>query len=150
MNCNRFYFILAILHFISKLLLLFCSIESFYPTRLYIWWYLAIWRGRMNYAKIVLFRRDSIALTDQMCSRWYLFLLYWYWWNTRIFPFTKKSYLHRAQWRYHFYLSRVRILVSPWLRTWLANSVIEFFSSLLEFWLFGTENISIIVFISPL
>ena len=42
------------------------------------------------------------------------FLLYRYWWNTWIFPFTKKSYLHRAQWRYYFYLSRVRILVSPW------------------------------------
>ena len=25
------------------------------------------------------------------------FLLYKYWWNTRTFPFTKKSYLHRAQ-----------------------------------------------------
>ena len=25
-------------------------------------------------------------------------LLHRYWWNTRIFPFTKKSYLHRAQW----------------------------------------------------
>ena len=47
--------------------------------------------------------------------------VYRYWWNTRIFPFTKKSYLHRAQWRYYFYLSRVRILVSPWLLTWLAN-----------------------------
>ena len=73
-------------------------------------------------------------------------LLYRYWWNTRIFPCTKKSYLYRAQWRYHFYLSPVRILVSPWLLTWLANyafAVIEFFSSLLEFWLFGTENISI-------
>ena len=70
-------------------------------------------------------------------------LLYRYWWDTRIFPYTKKSYLHRAQWRYYFYLSRVRILVSPWLLTW-------FFSSSLEFWLFGTENISIIVFISPL
>ena len=44
-------------------------------------------------------------------------LLYRYWWDTRIFPFTKKSYLHRAQWRYYFYLSRVRILVSPWLLT---------------------------------
>ena len=31
---------------------------------------------------------------------------YRYWWNTRIFPFTKKSCLHR-----------VRILVSPWLLT---------------------------------
>ena len=29
-------------------------------------------------------------------------------------------------------------------------AVIEFFSSLLEFWLFWTENINIIVFISPL
>ena len=29
----------------------------------------------------------------------------------------KKSYLHRAQWRYYFYFSRVRILVSPWLLT---------------------------------
>ena len=70
-------------------------------------------------------------------------LLYRYWWNTRIFPFTKKTYLHRAQWRYYFYLSRVRILVWPWLLT-------RFFSSLLEFWLFGTENMSIIVFFSPL
>ena len=49
------------------------------------------------------------------------FLLYRYWWNTRTFPFTKKSYLHRAQWRYYFYLSRGRILVSPWLPIWLAN-----------------------------
>ena len=48
------------------------------------------------------------------------YLLYRYWWNTRIFPFTKKSYLHRAQWRYYFCLSRVRILVSPWLLTWFA------------------------------
>ena len=37
------------------------------------------------------------------------------------FSFTKKSYLHRAQWRYCFYLSCVRIVVSPWLLTWLAN-----------------------------
>ena len=28
----------------------------------------------------------------------YSTLLYRYWWNTRIFPFTKKSYLRRAQW----------------------------------------------------
>ena len=41
--------------------------------------------------------------------------------STRLIPFTKKSYLHRAQWRYYFYLSRVRILVSPWLLTWLTN-----------------------------
>ena len=53
------------------------------------------------------------------------FLLYRYWWNTRIFPFSKKSYLHRAQWRYYLYLSRVRILVSPWLLTWLANYMRE-------------------------
>ena len=49
------------------------------------------------------------------------FLLYRYWSNTKIFTFTKKPYLHRAQWRYCFYLSRVRILVSPWLLKWLAN-----------------------------
>ena len=48
------------------------------------------------------------------------FLLYRYWWNTRIFPFTKKSHLYRALWRYYFYLSHVGILVSPWL-TRLAN-----------------------------
>ena len=52
---------------------------------------------------------------------YYLCLLYRYWWNTRIFLSTEKSYLHRAQWRYCFYLSRVRILVSPRLLTWLAN-----------------------------
>ena len=28
--------------------------------------------------------------------------------NTRIFLLLKKSYLHRAQWRYYFYPSRVR------------------------------------------
>ena len=43
-----------------------------------------------------------------------IFIIYYidtaYWWNTRIFPFTKKSYLHHAQWRYYFFLSRVRIL----------------------------------------
>ena len=55
----------------------------------------------------------------------YAGLLYIYWWNTRIFPFTKKSYLHRGQWRYHFYLSRVRILVSPWLLTWLFRKWIK-------------------------
>ena len=44
-------------------------------------------------------------------------LLYRYWRNTRIFPFTKKSYLQRAQWWYFFYLSHVRILVSPCLLT---------------------------------
>ena len=43
-------------------------------------------------------------------------LLYRYWWNTRIFPFTKKSSS-----RAYLHLSRVRILVSPWLLTWLAN-----------------------------
>ena len=66
-------------------------------------------------------------------------LFYRYWWNTRIFPLTKKSYRHRPQWRYYFYLSRVRILVSPWLLTY-AFAVIESFFSSLEFWLFGTEN----------
>ena len=50
-----------------------------------------------------------------------IILLYRNWWNTRIFPFTKKSYLHRAQWRYHFYLSHVRISVSPWLLNRLTN-----------------------------
>ena len=55
------------------------------------------------------------------CTRIERDLLYRYWWNTRIFPFTEKSYLYRAQWRYYFYLSHVRILVSPWLLTWLAN-----------------------------
>ena len=48
-------------------------------------------------------------------------LLYRYWWNTRIFPFNKKSYLHRAQWRYYFYLSCVRMLVFPWLLIWVPN-----------------------------
>ena len=42
-----------------------------------------------------------------------LILFYRCWWNSRIFPFTKKSYFLCAQWRYYFYLSRVRILVSP-------------------------------------
>ena len=49
------------------------------------------------------------------------FLLYRYRWNTRISPFTEKSHLHRPQWRYYFYLSRVRILVSTWLLIWLAS-----------------------------
>ena len=75
-------------------------------------------------------------------------LLYRYWWNTRIFYFTKKSYLHLAQWRYYFYLSYVRIVVSPWLLTWLANykrasrsgrffccyRIFPFFIRILTFW----------------
>mgnify|MGYP006964572515 CR=1 FL=1 len=44
-------------------------------------------------------------------------LLYRCWWNARISPLTKKSYLHSAQWRYYFYLSRERILLWPWLWT---------------------------------
>ena len=56
-------------------------------------------------------------------------------WNIRIFPFTKKSYLHHAQWRYYFFLSRVRILVSPWLLTWLAKIFLFF----IRIRLFGTE-----------
>ena len=40
-----------------------------------------------------------------------LLLLHKHQWNTRIPPFTKKSYLHRTQWVYYFYLSHVRILV---------------------------------------
>ena len=32
-----------------------------------------------------------------------------------------KNHIFIAQWRYYFYLSRVRILVSPWLLIWLAN-----------------------------
>ena len=74
-------------------------------------------------------RGDFSALRETLVFHrsWHnkIFLLYRYWWNTRIFPFTKKSYLHRAQWRYHFYLSRVRILVSPWLLTWLFRKWIK-------------------------
>ena len=36
-------------------------------------------------------------------------------------PFTKTSYLHRAQWRYYFYLSHVEISVLSWLLRWSAN-----------------------------
>ena len=57
----------------------------------------------------------SFPNTYPLDSNFYYILRYW--WNTRIFPFTKKSYLQRAQWRYYFYLLRVRILVSPWLLT---------------------------------
>ena len=81
---------------------------------------LKIWilfsRGKNN---IVLPLENKIHIFASQCN--ILYLYYRYWWNTRIFPFTKKSYLHRAQWRYYFYLSRVRILVPPWLLTWLAN-----------------------------
>ena len=54
----------------------------------------------------------SQQITGSLNSQWKK-KLYSYWWNTR----TKKSYLHCAQWRYYLYLSRVRILVSPWLLT---------------------------------
>ena len=74
-----------------------------------------ILRGRAGYEMIY---------NQQGAKRWVgcdHFLLYRYWWNTRISPFTKKLYLHRAQLRYYFYLSRVRILVWPWLPTELTN-----------------------------
>ena len=64
---------------------------------------------------------DSVRHAIQDGAAWWRCLLHRYWWNTRIFPFTKKSYLHRAQWRYYFYFSRARILMSPWLLTWWAN-----------------------------
>ena len=70
----------------------------------------------MNKPKLVL--RRQVEDSDPACKNC---LFYRYWWNTWIFPFTNISYLHRAQWRYYFYLSRVRILVSPRLLTWLAN-----------------------------
>ena len=69
--------------------------------------------------KPALHRRDriNILLEVLLCSITDYYI-YRYWWNTRISPFIKKSYLHRAQWRYHFYLSCVRILVWPWLPTY--------------------------------
>ena len=60
-------------------------------------------------------------------AKYKIYLLYRYWWHTRIFPLTENSYLHRTQWRYYFCLSRVRILVSPWLLTWLALDLQESF-----------------------
>ena len=64
---------------------------------------------------------EELVNQRKIWLKYKIYLLYRYWWNTRIFPFTEKSYLHRTQWRYYFYLSRARILVSPWLLTWLAN-----------------------------
>ena len=62
----------------------------------------------------------KVASSHEKFDVWprpYRLLLDRYWWNTGIFSFTEKSYLHRAQWRYYFYLSPVRILVSPCLLT---------------------------------
>ena len=77
----------------------------------------------LNTSKFNLF---SLFVWIRPKARGNFVLLHRYWWNTRIFPFTKKSYLHRAQWRYYFYLSRVSILVLPWLLTWLANYFLYF------------------------
>ena len=64
------------------------------------------------------------------------------------FPFTKISYLHHVQWRYYFYLSCVRILVSPWLLTWLANykraSHLSFELSFTK-WLQGVKTVQLTV-----
>ena len=86
-----------------------------------------IWKQRKNK------RERNPELLDSRSSCLYFILLYRYWWNTRIIPFTKESYLHRTQWRYYFYLSRVKILVSPWLLTWLAK-IFLFFIRILTFW----------------
>ena len=94
----------------------------------------------------------------------------------RIFPFTE-NHIFIPRSRRYFYLSHLRILVSPWLLTWLVITrelpaqargrffsnftlkmaflrytfaVIEFSSSSLPIWFSGTENLCIIVFISPL
>ena len=72
-------------------------------------------RSLRSLVKYFLTVEEKFCISTLPCNIFYL--LYRYWWNTRIFPFTKKSYLHRAQWRYYFCLSRVRILVSPWLLT---------------------------------
>ena len=81
------------------------------------------------------YKGKELSVTLLQCPFCYFlpFLLYRYWWNTRIFPFTKKSFLHRAQWRYYFYLSRLRMLVSPWLLTWSAKTFV-FFIRILTFW----------------
>ena len=53
----------------------------------------------LNTSKFNLF---SLFVWIRPKARGNFVLLHRYWWNTRIFPFTKKSYLHRAQWRYYF------------------------------------------------
>ena len=55
-----------------------------------------------------------------------LYLLHRYWWNTRIFPFPKKSYLHRAQWRYYLCEDIGVAMVT--------NIIFLFFIRILTFW----------------
>ena len=69
----------------------------------------------------------SFQLYNQTCVLYVInVLLYRYWWNTRIFPFTKKIISSLRAVKILFYLSRVRILVLPWLLTY-AFAVIGFF-----------------------
>ena len=53
--------------------------------------------------------------------------LYRYWWNTRIFPFTKKSYLHRA-------LSEHTIFIFHVWGYWCRHGIFLFFIGILTFW----------------
>ena len=64
-------------------------------------------------------------------------LLYRYWWNTRISPFTKKIITSLCAVKI-LYLSHVKILVSSWLLKWLAN---KSFKS--EFMFFNLEISSV-------
>ena len=57
------------------------------------------WRASLNvFASYIVLFCFCFCFTEKPFHGNYWTLLYRYWWNTRIFPFTKKSYLHRAQW----------------------------------------------------
>ena len=103
------------------------------------------------------------------------YLLYRYWWNIRISPFSKNHiFTARSEdtififhvWGYwcgHSYQHNYPITIELLARAHVQSiwnfihkmasrcedgRVIEFFSSLLEFWLFRTENVNIIFFTS--
>ena len=64
------------------------------------------------------------------------FLLYRYWWNTRIFRFTKTSYLHRAQWRYYFLSREIGVVMV----TNISSHLHESFPFLIEFSKFSRQT----------
>ena len=79
------------------------------------------------------FRYDFPHAAVSAGSVIYYVLLCRYWWITRIFSFTKKSYLHRAQWRIFKILFLSFTCGDIGVAT-VTNMVFLFFVRILTFW----------------
>ena len=89
-----------------------------------------------NHLRMSIYKRNKKQYKENQLQEHEFILLYKYWWNTRIFPFTKKIISSSRA---------VKILFLSF--TCEDIGVVMVTDIVSQFWLFGTENISINVFI---